>query len=116
MPGGAPLTVSLPATERSVDQKQDQDRRPQPRYHVRLWDDNQHTFLYVIRMLRDLFGYSLEHAQRLAVQVDSQGSAVCFTTTREHAELKREQILAYGRDALVAGSLGSMSCSIEPEQ
>ena len=81
----------------------------------RLWDDDQHTFLYVIRMLRELFGHNLDQAQALAEQVDSFGSAVCLTTTLEHAELKREQILAYGRDKLVAECIGSMSCSIEPE-
>ena len=109
------MSVAPPVIKKSNDRKADSDPKRQPRYHVRLWDDDQHTFLYVIRMLRELFGYSLVRAQRLAVQVDSMGSAVCFTTTREHAELKREQILAYGKDSLVAECAGSMSCSIEPE-
>ena len=110
------MSVALPIPKKSHDQRTHQDRRPQPRYHVRLWDDNQHTFLYVIRMLRELFGHNLEQAQQLAEQVDSSGSAVCLTTTREHAEFKREQILAYGKDQLIANCLGSMSCSIEPEE
>ena len=93
-------------------------RRPrsQPRYHVRLWDDDKHTFVYVIHMLRELFGQSLEQAQQLAEQVDSGGSAVCLTTTKEHAELKRDQIHAYGKDDIVNDCQGSMSCSIEPEE
>lgn len=110
------MSVAPPIPKRSLDRKPQQDRRPQPRYHVRLWDDNQHTFLYVIRMLRELFGHDLTQAQKIAEAVDSLGSAVCLTTTREHAELKREQILAYGKDQLVAECAGSMSCSIEPEQ
>ena len=92
------------------------NRRRQPRYCVRLWDDNHHTFLYVIRMLRELFGHSLARAQQLAEHVDSYGSAICLTTTLEHAELKREQILAYGKDQLIADCAGSMSCSIEPAE
>ena len=102
------MPVAFPIPKKSTDQEADTERRRQPRYHVRLWDDNQHTFLYVIRMLRDLFGHNLDRAQQLAVLVDSSGSAICLTTTREHAELKREQILAYGRDKLVASSAGSM--------
>jgi ATP-dependent Clp protease adaptor protein ClpS len=38
-----------------------------------------------------------------------------LTTTREHAELKRDQIHAFGKDALVGDCKGSMSSSIEPE-
>ncbi len=110
------MTVALPIPKKSHNERTDSERQRQPRYHVRLWDDNQHTFLYVMRMLRELFGHSLETAQQLAVQVDSSGSAICLTTTREHAELKREQILAYGRDKLIASCAGSMSCSIEPEE
>ena len=67
-------------------------------------------------MMRELFGFSLEQAQDLAVRVDEHGSAICLTTTREHAELKRDQIHAYGKDGLVAECKGSMSCSIEPEE
>lgn len=110
------MSVALPIPKKSDDLRTRQDRRPQPRYHVRLWDDNHHTYLYVIRMLRELFGHTLDQAQVLAERVDASGSAVCLTTTREHAELKREQILAYGKDQLIAECLGSMSCSIEPEE
>lgn len=108
------LGVAVP--EKSSNNKSENDQRRQPRYHVLLWDDNQHTFLYVIRMLRELFGYELERAQQLAVQVDAAGSGICLTTTKEHAELKRDQIHSYGRDQLVDSCVGSMSCSIEPEE
>lgn len=89
-------------------------RKRQPRYNVRLWDDDKHTFVYVIQMMRELFGHQLEFARELAETVDKNGSAICLTTTREHAELKQDQIHAYGKDDLVAGCQGSMSCSIEP--
>jgi len=31
--------------------------------------------------------------------VDTQGKVIVFTTTKEHAELKRDQIHAFGKDA-----------------
>ncbi len=88
--------------------------RRQPRYHVILWDDPEHTFDYVIAMMRELFHMSDSQGRRLAQEVDSQGRAVCLTTTMEHAELKRDQIKAYGRDINSQRSKGSMSASIEP--
>ena len=90
--------------------------RRQPRYNVILWDDSEHTFDYVISMMQHLFGHTLERALQLAKEVDSSGRAICLTTTREHAELKRDQIHAFGKDPLAIKCSGSMSCSIEPER
>jgi ATP-dependent Clp protease adaptor protein ClpS len=92
------------------------DRRPkrQPRYNVILWDDDDHSFDYVIRMMQELFAHSYERGYQLAVEVDTSGRAICLTTTMEHAELKRDQIHAYGRDSRIAKCSGSMSASIEP--
>ncbi len=88
--------------------------RRQPRYQVLLWDDDDHSYEYVVRMMAELFGHSREHGLRIARSVDREGRAVCLTTTREHAELKRQQIHAYGRDRLIASCLGSMLSTIEP--
>ena len=38
----------------------------------------------------------------MAKEVDTQGRVIVLTTTMEHAELKRDQIHAYGKDDLVA--------------
>lgn len=89
--------------------------KQQPRYHVILWDDTDHTFDYVIMMMQQLFGYTLERGMMLAKEVDTSGRAICLTTTKEHAELKRDQIHAFGKDPLLARCKGSMSASIEPE-
>lgn len=94
--------------------KREKKRRRQPRYHVILWDSDVHTFEYVEQMLRELFGHTQEQCHKLAKTVDADGRAVVLTTTREHAELKRDQILAYGKD-VTEGSVGSMWATIEPE-
>lgn len=95
----------------------DQDQRPkqQPRYHVILWDDDDHSYEYVIEMMQELFGHPTERGYDIAEQVDARGSAVCLTTTMEHAELKRDQIHAYGRDDQIKNCVGSMWASIEAE-
>jgi ATP-dependent Clp protease adaptor protein ClpS len=85
------------------------------RFHVVLWDSDDHTYDYVERMLRELFGHPPAECHRLAEAVDTQGRTTVLTTTKEHAELKRDQILAYGRDSLTASS-GSMWATIESEE
>jgi len=100
----------------AAESRPEKDRRPkrQPRYNVVLWDDDDHTYEYVIRMMKELFGHSKEKSFQIAEQVDKLGKAICLTTTREHAELKRDQVHAYGRDPLITRCQGSMSATIEP--
>src|ERR671924_383788 len=81
-------------------------RRRIPRYHVILWDSDQHTYDYVERMLRELFGHTPEECHKMAETVDTQRRVVVLTTTKEHAELKRDQILAYGKDELMRNCKG----------
>ena len=106
------------ATPKKKKKRQTAATKPKPRevpkYNVILWDDNDHTYDYVIRMLRMLFGHATEKGQLLATEVDTQGKAICLTTTLEHAELKRDQIHSYGPDKTIARCKGSMSATIEP--
>lgn len=85
-----------------------------PPYHVVLLDDDDHTYPYVIDMLGKLFRYPSERATRMAEEVDRTGRVIVLTTTKEHAELKQEQIHAYGADFRIEASAGSMSARIEP--
>ena len=103
--------------EPTVRKEQNRASKPkqQPRYHVVLWDDDDHTYDYVIMMMRRLFGHTMEKGRDIARTVDTSGRAICLTTTKEHAELKRDQIHSFGRDALIESCAGSMSASIEPE-
>ena len=85
-----------------------------PRYNVILWDDPVHTYDYVIGMMQKLFHHSAIQAMKIAEEVDKTGRAICFTTSQEVAELKRDQIQAYGGDPQSSSPSGSMSASIEP--
>jgi ATP-dependent Clp protease adaptor protein ClpS len=85
-----------------------------PPYHVILLNDDDHSYEYVMVMLKELFGHPHERGYSMAKEVDSEGRVIVLTTHREHAELKREQIHAYGPDEAVATCKGSMSAIIEP--
>ena len=85
-----------------------------PNYHVVLLNDDDHTYEYVMEMLKELFGHPFEKGFQLAREVDQTGRAVVCTTSLERAELKRDQIHAYGPDKRSDKSKGSMSSTIEP--
>ena len=101
-PASAPRPLRRPAV------------RPAPRWQVVLLDDDDHTYAYVMEMLEELFGHGPVDGYRMACEVDAQGRVIVETTTRERAELKRDQIHAYGADWRITRSEGSMSARIEP--
>jgi ATP-dependent Clp protease adaptor protein ClpS len=102
------------------DQKSVKPSKPKPKmlppFHVVLLNDDDHSYEYVIEMLRALFGHPMEKGFQLAKEVDGAGRAIVFTTHKEMAELKREQIVGFGADARIASCAGSMSAVIEPAQ
>ncbi len=88
--------------------------RRQPPYHVVILNDEEHTFEYVIELLTKLFGHPLATAEELTLRIHHTGRAIVLTTHREKAELKREQVLAYGPDPRMSISKGPLGCYIEP--
>ena len=86
-----------------------------PLYHVVLLDDNDHTYDYVIEMLGQIFGHNPITAYGMAREVDTTGRVIVDTTHKERAEMKRDQIHAYGPDWRLDRSHGSMSAIIEEE-
>ena len=103
-----------PAVLPETDIEEQQQTKRQPPYHVVLINDDDHTYEYVIEMLKSLFGHPIEKGFQLAKIVDTKGRAIVCTTSLERAELKRDQIHAYGPDPLIPRCKGSMSASLEP--
>lgn len=86
----------------------------QPPYNVILVNDDDHSFEYVIYMLKELFAFPVEKGFLIAKTVHEKGRAIVITTHKEHAELKQEQIHAFGPDPAVPKCKGSMTAEIEP--
>ena len=108
------MATAAPQTKPSTETRPETDEPIQ--WNVVLLDDQHHSYEYVIRMMQELFAHAIEKAFGIAKRVDEDGRAVCLTTHKEHAELKRDQILAFGKDPLIASSQGSMSAIIEPAE
>ena len=114
------MTIETPTIEKPTLEKlklaPDKRQRPkrQPPFHVILLDDDDHTYDYVVGMLRKIFGFTTERSFVLACEVDDSGRVILDTTTLERAELKRDQIHAFGRDWRLTRCQGSMTSTIEP--
>lgn len=100
------MTQTAQATEQDPD-------RPWL-WNVVLLDSDDHTYEYVIEMLRSVFAHPVEKAFQLARTVDEVGKAVLMTTHRELAELKQEQVHSFGKDERIMGCKGSMYAMLEP--
>ncbi len=107
-------TITLPHTAKSS--KEQEKVKKQPPYHVILLNDDDHSFDYVIGMMQQLFGHPREKGMQIAETVHNTGRAVVDTTTKERAELKRDQIHAFGPDKGIPRCKGSMSATIEPAE
>lgn len=111
-----PAEVETAAPEKKTVERKQEVTVHLPHYHVVLLDDDHHTYEYVIEMLTKLFGHSRTKAFRMACEVDLRGRVVVDTTTKERAELKRDQIHSYGPDWRIERCKGSMSAVVEPAE
>src|SRR5215468_9937259 len=106
--------MSSRSTSAFPEVEDDTTSQLQPLYHVILLNDEDHTYDYVVEMLQTLFGMSEATAFSHAVEVDTKGTTILITCELEKAELKRDQVHAYGPDHRLARSMGSMAALVEP--
>lgn len=114
VPAPSPAAPASAAVTAAVHPEPARRAERLPPWNVVLLDDDDHTYEYVIRLSQQLFNHSTERAFSIACTVDQHGRAVLFTGHRELAELKREQVHAFGKDPLIAHCSGAMSAVIEP--
>jgi ATP-dependent Clp protease adaptor protein ClpS len=101
-------SVSLP----EIDSRS--DPRLETLYHVILLNDEDHTYDYVIEMLQKVFGFTESRALKHAVEVDTRVTTLLVTWGLAEAELRRDQIHAYGPDPRLPRPMGSMAAVVEP--
>jgi ATP-dependent Clp protease adaptor protein ClpS len=102
------------ATVVETDASTEEQTRRLPPYNVVILNDEEHSFPYVIELLIKLFRHPLPTAEELTLRIDTTGRAVVYTTHKELAELKRDQVIAYGPDPSMAISKGPLRCYVEP--
>jgi ATP-dependent Clp protease adaptor protein ClpS len=78
-PAPSPVEVDEPRSDETVD--------PDRPWVVLVWNDPINLMSYVTFVLQKLFGYSLEKATELMLDVHHKGRAVVSSGSREKAEL-----------------------------
>lgn len=109
--------VECPPEVKPEERKQPSSARPkkQPPYAVVLFNDDEHTFQYVVETLMKVFGYPQEQCYTLTLSVHQQGRGIVWTGTRELAELKRDQIRSAGPDFYAAKKVElPLHATVEP--
>jgi ATP-dependent Clp protease adaptor protein ClpS len=84
----APQRVDLP--------EQDEDARRDTPWVTIVWNDPINLMSYVTMVFQKLFGYSLEKATALMLDVHEKGRAVVSSGPREKAEFDVSRLHAHG--------------------
>lgn len=96
--------------ERVIESKKNEPIGP---WKVVLWDDDEHTYDYVIEMLMEVCSMNEEKAFFHALEVDTEKKTIIFNGELEHAEHIHEKIITYGPDPRMSNSKGSMTATLE---
>ena len=96
----SPPAVEEPLIPERRRKEQDAAAKPrqQPPYAVVLFNDDEHSFMYVIETLMKVFGYPSEKSYALTLQIHNDGRGIVWSGSLEVAELKRDQIRSAGPD------------------
>jgi ATP-dependent Clp protease adaptor protein ClpS len=104
MPVGLPDLIEEIITEKI---------KPGGPWRVVLWDDDEHTYDYVIEMLMEVCSMAMDKAYQHAVEVDNDKKTIVFSGELEHSEHIQEKILSFGPDPRMKNSKGSMTATLE---
>ena len=84
----APATIDVPTGAGTTV--------PAPLWNVVVWNDPVNLMSFVVWVFRRLFGFPVEEATRLMLQVHNEGRAVVATTGREQAEMSAFRLHHHG--------------------
>jgi ATP-dependent Clp protease adaptor protein ClpS len=105
-----PTTLPLPEVEEQTSVAEQRS----PLYNVVLFDDDEHSYAYVVEMIMTLFGMTAEEGFNVAYNVDHIGQAVVLTADFDRAVESQKKIISYGPDYRLPNSKGSMGATVEP--
>ncbi len=108
--------ASPPKAERRRRQRPScAEPKQQPPYAVIVFNDDEHTFEYVVNTFMKVFAYPAVKSFSLALQIHNEGRGIVWSGTREEAELKRDQIRSAGPDFYGAKKVDfPLGVTIEP--
>lgn len=87
--------------------------KTQKQFKVVLFNDEDHSYDYVVELLTKVCKLTREQAFRCAVEVDMTGRTIVFYGDKDKCTEVSHQINDYGPDYRMPRSLGSMESAVE---
>jgi ATP-dependent Clp protease adaptor protein ClpS len=82
-------------------------------YKIVLFNDEEHTYDYVVELLTQVCKLSRQNAFRCAVEVDMTGRTIVYYGSHADCEKVCTQILKYGPDHRLPHSMSSMNAEVQ---
>jgi ATP-dependent Clp protease adaptor protein ClpS len=89
-------TLIAPAEVEVSEPRIEEDWKEDRPWVVIVWNDPINLMSYVTLVFQKLFGYSLQQATKLMLQVHNEGKAVVSSGNREKSELDVSRLHAHG--------------------
>ncbi len=87
--------------------------KPAVNWKVVLFNDEDHTYDYVVEMLTSACKLSRENAFRCAVEVDMSGRTIVFYGSHTDCDDVCSKIISYGPDHRLPQSMASMNAEVQ---
>jgi len=91
----------------------DDDVQSKYAHKVVLFNDELHSYPYVVEMLTACCGISKDAAFRCAVEVDLTGRTIVYHGTYDACSVVCNKITSYGADHRMPNSFGSMNAEVQ---
>lgn len=98
----------------STKELTEEKTKVQRHWKIVLFNDEDHTYDYVVALLVATCAMAREQAFRCAVEVDLTGRTVVFYGTKEDCTRISGKINTWGADHRLLRSRGSMNSAVEP--
>ncbi|HJR46498.1 MAG TPA: ATP-dependent Clp protease adapter ClpS [Actinomycetota bacterium] len=98
------MTQTTVAPDRTEERDTDEVVDPDKPWLVIVWNDPINLMSYVTWVFQKLFGYSLQKATKLMLEVHNEGRSVVSSGPREKAELDCFRLHAHGLWATITRS------------
>lgn len=106
-----PQLATLPDVQEEIDTME--ATKVVRKFKVVLFNDEEHSYDYVVEILTKICKLTREQAFRCAVEVDLTGRTIVFYGEREKCVELSHQINDYGPDYRMPRSLNSMESAVE---
>lgn len=98
-----------------IEESTDTSQKICPRWKVILWNDDHHSFDFVINMIMKIFKKEIEESVLHTLEIHDTGCSVVTTCSNERAQLYLEQVSTC-HEYKNGEDLGPLSCTMEPDE